>query len=101
MLDPAALRGFSSAMQGIADPAWHLWRNPPPKHHPTQTRHGEQVPIPRGLRGVGGQGAVRAVITDELLELGKQVHLRHSLPLRPARVHGVGLALKIGDVAAL
>ena len=69
-----------------------LGRDPALKHHPTRTRHREQVSIPRRLRGVGGQGAVGAMIAEELLEFGEQVHPRHSLPLHPARVHGVGEA---------
>ena len=43
-----------------------LRRHPPPKHHPTPTHHREQIAIPRRLRGVGGQGAVWAVVMDEL-----------------------------------
>ncbi len=53
------------------DPA----RHPPPKRDPTRTRHREQqVAIPRRLRGVGGQGAVGAVVGREPLEVGEQVH---------------------------
>jgi len=36
-----------------------LRRHPPCKYHPTRARHREQIAIPRGLGGVGGQGAVR------------------------------------------
>ena len=32
-----------------------------------------------------------AVVTDKLLELGKQVHLLPSLSLRPARIHGLSI----------
>jgi hypothetical protein len=45
--------------------------DPPPKHHPTPTRHGEQAAVPGGLRGVGGQMAVGAVIVDELFKVGE------------------------------
>ena len=64
--------------------------HPPLKHHAAWASYGGQIAVPRRLRGVAGHRTVRAVITDELLELGEQGHLRHSLPLRPARVHGVG-----------
>jgi hypothetical protein len=50
-----------------------LWRHPTLKHHAARTRHRKQVSVPRRLRGVGGQGVVGAVVTDKLLELGKQV----------------------------
>jgi len=33
-----------------------------------RARHGEHVAVPRGLRGVGGQGAVRAVGVEEVGE---------------------------------
>jgi hypothetical protein len=42
-----------------------LGRDPPLKHHSTRARHGEQIAIPRRLRGVGGQGAVGVVVVDE------------------------------------
>jgi hypothetical protein len=45
-----------------------LRRHPPFKHHTTLARHGEQIAIPRGLRGVGGQGAVGAMGVDELFK---------------------------------
>ena len=47
-----------------------LRRHPSLKHHPTRARHGEQIAIPRGLLGVGGQGAAGTVIVDELGEIG-------------------------------
>ena len=37
-----------------------LGRHPPLKHHPTRTRHGEQVAVPGGLGDVAGQGVVWA-----------------------------------------
>ena len=52
----------------------------------------EQVAVPGWLCSVAGQRPVRAVVSDELLELGEQGHLCHSFPLRPTRVHGVGEA---------
>ena len=42
----------------------------------------------------GSQRAVRAVVADEVLEVGKQGHPLHSLPLRHARVHGVAHYLR-------
>jgi hypothetical protein len=48
-------------------------RHPPPKHHPTRTRHCEQIAIPRRLRGVGGQGAVETMVMGELFEVGEKV----------------------------
>ena len=45
-------------------------RDPPLKHHPTRARHREQVTVPRGLRGIGGQRAVRTMVVDELLKVG-------------------------------
>jgi len=51
-----------------------LRRDPPLKHHPTRTCHGEQVAVPGGLGGVAGQGAVRAMVVDELLKVGEEVH---------------------------
>jgi len=48
--------------------------HPPPKHHSTRTRHREQVAIPRRVRVIGSQGAVRAMIVDEVLEVGEKVH---------------------------
>jgi len=49
-----------------------LRRDPPPKHHPTRTRHREQVAIPRGLRGVCGEGAVGVVIADKVFKFCEQ-----------------------------
>ena len=49
-------------------------RDPAFKHHPTFACDGEPVAIPRGLRGVGGQGAVGAVVVDEVFEGGEWVH---------------------------
>ncbi len=51
-----------------------LRRHPPPKHHPTLTRHLEQVAIPCRLRGVGAQGAMGAVVVGEVFEVSEQVH---------------------------
>jgi hypothetical protein len=51
-----------------------LRRDPPPKPHPTRTRHCEQVAIPDGLRGVAGQRAVPAVIVNEVFKVGEEVH---------------------------
>ena len=34
----------------------------------------EQVAVPRGLGGVGGQGAVGAVVVNETFEIGEEVH---------------------------
>jgi hypothetical protein len=51
-----------------------LRRDPPPKHHPTRTRHREPIAIPRGLGGVAGHGAVRAVVGDELFKVGEETH---------------------------
>ena len=44
---------------------------PPLKHHPARARHGEQVAIPGGLGRVAGQRAVRAMIVDEICEVGE------------------------------
>jgi len=44
--------------------------------------HSEPIAIPRGRRGVSGQGAVRAVVVDEVLKVGEEAHsitLRDSL----------------------
>jgi hypothetical protein len=49
-----------------------LGRNPPPKHHTTLTRHREQVAIPRWLRRITGERAVRAVIVNELLKVSEE-----------------------------
>ena len=49
-------------------------RHPPLKHHPARARDGEQVAVPGGLGCVAGQGAVRAMIVDELCEVGKERH---------------------------
>ncbi len=54
-----------------------LFRGDPPlKHHPARTRHGEQVAIPGWRSGVGGQGAVWAVIVDEVFKVGEERHAR-------------------------
>jgi hypothetical protein len=36
--------------------------------------HGEPVAVPRGRGGVSGQGAVGAVIVQEVFEVGEEVH---------------------------
>ena len=54
-----------------------LRRDPPLKHHPTRTCHGEQVAVPGGLGGVAGQGAVRAMVVDEVLKVGEKVSWVH------------------------
>jgi hypothetical protein len=51
-----------------------LWRDPPLKHHPTSVGHGESIAVPGRLGGVAGQGAVGAVIVDELFEVSEKVH---------------------------
>src|SRR5207253_6327033 len=52
-------------------------------HRSNGTPHGhahrEQVAIPRGRRGVSGQGAVRAVVVDEVLKVGEEVHWVHEM----------------------
>jgi hypothetical protein len=45
-------------------------------NHATGAREGEEVPVPRRLRGVGGQGAVRAVVVDELPQIIKGRRVR-------------------------
>ena len=49
-------------------------RDSPLKGDATRTRHREQIAIPRRLRGVGGQGAVGAVVGDELFKVGEEGH---------------------------
>jgi len=49
-------------------------RNPPLEHHPTRTRHREQVAVPGWRGGVCGQGAVRALVGDEVGEIGEHEH---------------------------
>jgi hypothetical protein len=51
-----------------------LRRHPPLKYHATWARHLEQIAIPRGLGGVAGHGAVRAVVGDELFKVGEETH---------------------------
>ncbi len=60
-----------------------LRRDPPLEHHPTRARHREQVVIPPRLRGVGGQGAVRAMVEDEVFYFRQEVHgfMRDSVPI--------------------
>src|SRR2546427_7129939 len=41
-------------------------RHPPPKHHPTRARHGDQVAVPGGHGRVTGHRAVGAMAVDEL-----------------------------------
>jgi hypothetical protein len=36
-----------------------------------RSEHGEQIANPPGLRGVSGQGAVWAVVADELLKVSE------------------------------
>ena len=36
------------------------------KHHPTRARRGDQIAVPGGFGGVGGHGAVGAMVVDEL-----------------------------------
>jgi hypothetical protein len=50
-----------------------LWRDPPLKHHPTRARHRQQVAIPGGLGRITGQRAVRAMVSDEVFKVGKEV----------------------------
>jgi hypothetical protein len=49
----------------------------------TRSRHCEQIPIPRGLRGVAGQRAVGAMIVDEVFYFREEVHgfMRGSVPI--------------------
>jgi hypothetical protein len=51
-----------------------LRRDPPLEHHPTRSRHREQVAIPRWSGGVGGQTAVGAMVVDEVFEVSEQDH---------------------------
>ena len=62
-------------------------RNPPLKHHPTRARHGEQVAVPRRLRGVGGHGTVGAVGVDEVDEVGQQSYVAMTSGPRRGRMH--------------
>jgi hypothetical protein len=45
------------------------WSDPPLKHHSTGARHGKQVAIPGGIGRIGGQGAVGAMVVDEVFEV--------------------------------
>jgi len=47
---------------------------PPLKHHPARARHGEQVAVPGGFRRVARQGAVGAVVVDELFKVSEEAH---------------------------
>jgi hypothetical protein len=47
-------------------------RDPPLKLPAARTRHREQVTIPRWLGGIGSQGAVGAVVVDEVLKIGQE-----------------------------
>jgi len=49
------------------------------KHYPTWIRDDEPIAIPRGRRGVSGQGAVRAVVVAEVLKVGEEVHWFHEI----------------------
>src|SRR5437899_7952231 len=53
--------------------------HPPLEHHVTWACHSEPIAIPRGRRGVSGQGAVRAVVVDEVLKVGEEVHWVHEM----------------------
>jgi hypothetical protein len=57
-------------------------RNPPPKHDAARAPHREQVAIPRGLRGVGGHGAVGAAIVNELRQIIKRRRVHPITKLR-------------------
>jgi hypothetical protein len=45
-------------------------RAPPLKHH-APTRHHEEVAVPGGLGGVGGQRTVRAMVVDEIFKVSQ------------------------------
>ena len=49
-----------------------LRRDPPPEDAAAGAVHGEPVAVPGGLSGVSGQRAVRAVVRDKRLEVGKE-----------------------------
>jgi hypothetical protein len=56
----------SSAMLSAADPDRQPQVSPPLKHDHKRARHGEWVAVPGCWTGVGGEGAVRAMIVDEV-----------------------------------
>lgn len=46
-----------------------------PNNHPARARDGEQVAVPGGLSRVGAQGAVGAMIVDEVFKVGEKGHV--------------------------
>jgi len=50
-----------------------LRRHPPLKGDAARAVHADQVAVPRRLGRVAGQRAVRAMVGDEFLEVGKQL----------------------------
>ena len=43
------------------------------EHHATSARHREQIAVPGRLRGVASQGAMRAVVVDEVFQVGEEI----------------------------
>jgi len=49
-----------------------LRADPPLEHHAARAGHGQQLAVPRGLRRVGRQPTMRAVVAGERLKVGEQ-----------------------------
>jgi hypothetical protein len=74
VLPNPSLQTRSSVGSGETEQIGHrvLGRDPALKREPARARHREQIPIPHGLRGVSGQGAVGAMVLRDLLSNCKE-----------------------------
>src|SRR5215510_2500937 len=70
----AATCGWRRVAPKQSGPRLPLPRNPSLQYDSTRTRHRQQIPIPRGLRLVTRERAVRTVIADEDFQLEKKAH---------------------------